>query len=156
MGSQELEIDEIRQKVQRYCAYQDRCHAEVRTKLLNLGARGEELEELIGELIMDGFLSEERFAHSFARGKFRMKGWGRNRIRRELAQRHIHERLIEKAIQNEISEEEYLETAHKTATKKAALLQGEETDWIRKEKIKKYLYQRGFEWEVINEVLGKD
>jgi regulatory protein len=64
-------------KLQRYCAYQDRCHQEARRKLLDLGIYGDDLEEIISELISDNFLNEERFARSFARGKFRIKGWGK-------------------------------------------------------------------------------
>lgn len=148
----EVDLKEVKLKLERYCAYQDRCHAEVRTKLLNLGARGLDLEEIIGELISDGFLNEERYARSYARGKFRMKGWGRSRIRRELKMRHIHDRLIDKALGEEINEEEYLETAQKIAQKKADSLRSGEKEWMRKERVKKYLYQRGYEWEVIHEV----
>ena len=69
-------------RLQRYCAFQDRCHLEVRRKLLDLGIYGQDLEGIIVQLIEDNFLDEERFARSFARGKFQIKGWGRVRIRR--------------------------------------------------------------------------
>jgi len=64
------------EKLRRYCAYQDRCHQEVRQKLLSLKMYGDDLEEIITELINEDFLNEERYAQSFARGKFRMKKWG--------------------------------------------------------------------------------
>ena len=76
-------------KLQRYCAYQDRCHQEVRTKLIDLGVFGDTLEEIITDLIKDNFLNEERFARSYARGKFRMRKWGRIKIRQELKLRKI-------------------------------------------------------------------
>ena len=72
-----VSLDKALQKLQRYCAYQDRCHQEVRAKLLSLGVYGDEMEEIIVSLIEDKFLDEERFARSFARGKFRLKQWGR-------------------------------------------------------------------------------
>ncbi len=100
---------EALQKLQRYCAYQDRCHSEVRSKLLDLGIYGDELEEIIAELITDNFLNEERFARSYARGKFNIKKWGRHRIKQELKRRQITDYCLRKAME-EIEETDYLNT----------------------------------------------
>ena len=108
-------------KLQRYCAYQDRCHQEVRTKLLNLGIYGDDLEEIMADLISENFLNEERYARSFARGKFRMKKWGRNRIRQELKMRNISAYCLRKAM-TEIEEEDYLKTLKEVISKKDSLL----------------------------------
>ncbi len=104
--------------MQRYCAYQDRCHSEVRSKLLDLGIYGDELEEVIAELITDNFLNEERFARSYARGKFNIKKWGRIRIKQELKRRHITAYCLRKAME-EIEEEDYLKTLEGLIRKKA-------------------------------------
>lgn len=96
----------VLQKLQKYCAYQDRCHQEVRRKLLGLEVYGDDLEEVIYELVQDNFLNEERFARSFARGKYRIKKWGKYRIKSELKQRQISDYCIRKAM-TEIDEEEY-------------------------------------------------
>lgn len=149
------ELPEIKQKIERYCAYQDRCHKEVRSRLLDLGLYGEDLEEMMIGLIQDGFLNEERYAHSFARGKFRMKSWGRIRIRRELGLRDIHDRLIEQAIREEIPEDTYWETAKKLAEKKEVLLYKESDPFRKREKLKNFLHQKGYEWEVIHEVIAE-
>lgn len=68
------------QKLQRYCAYQDRCHQGVRSKLIELGIYGDDLEEIIVELIEENFLNEERFARSYAQGQisFQMLGAYKN------------------------------------------------------------------------------
>ena len=79
--------DDALKKLQRYCAYQERCHQEVRQKLLDLGIYGDDLEDIIAELITDNFLNELRFAQIYAGGKFRIKKWGRHRIRQELKKR---------------------------------------------------------------------
>jgi regulatory protein len=71
--------DVIYNKLRHYCAYQERCHEEVRTKLLSLKIYGSDLEEIINKLIEDDFLNEERFAKAYAGGKFRIKKWGRER-----------------------------------------------------------------------------
>ncbi len=96
-------------KLEHYCAYQDRCHSEVRTKLLDLGIYGDELEQIITELIADNFLNEERFARSFARGKQRIKKWGRYKIISQLKAKKVSEYCIKKAME-ELDEEDYHET----------------------------------------------
>ena len=91
--------EEALAKMQRYCAYQERCHEEVRSKLLNMGVYSDWREEIIVQLIEENFLNEERFARSFARGKFRIKQWGRNRIRQELKKRKISDYCVRKAME---------------------------------------------------------
>lgn len=144
-------------KLQRYCAYQDRCHQEVRSKLLDLGIYGDDLEEIITELIAENFLNEERFARSFVRGKFRMKKWGRIRIRQELKRRQISAYCIKKGF-TEISEEDYETTLEEVIRKKAAEMK-EPNTFKRNAKIAQYAMQRGFEsqlvWDVVKQLSDK-
>ena len=92
--------------LQKYCAYQERCHREVRTKLLSLGIYGEHLEEIIGNLIEEDYLNELRFAKTYARGKFRMKAWGRIKIIQSLKQKGITDYCIKEAMK-EINIDDY-------------------------------------------------
>jgi len=94
------------EKLKHYCAYQERCHQEVRGKLLKLKVYGEDLEEVISALISENYLNEERFAKSFVSGKFRIKKWGRYKITQELKKRKISAYCIKKGLE-EIDEEEY-------------------------------------------------
>lgn len=141
-------------KLQAYCAYQERSHDEVRSKLLSLGIYGDDLEEIISDLIQENFLNEERYARSFARGKFRMKKWGRNRIRQELKMRRISAYCLRKAM-TEIEEDEYLKTLKEVLEKKDSQLK-EDDNYKRKNKLAVYGISRGFEskivWETINEM----
>ena len=144
-------------KLQKFCAYQDRCHQEVRTKLITLGIYGDDLEEIIVELIADNFLNEERFARSYARGKFRMRRWGRVRILNELKFRKITDYCIRKAM-TEIEEEDYLETLIEVLEKKK--LQVKEKDTFKaNNKIAKYAISRGFEtglvWDTVKNLEAK-
>ena len=143
-------------KLQHYCAYQDRCHQEVRSKLLDLGIYGDDLEEIIVDLIQENFLNEERYARSFARGKFRMKKWGRNRIKRELKMRAISDYCIRKAM-SEIEEEDYVNVLEEILNKKINSIK-ETNEYARNNKLAKYAISRGFEsnlvWEEIKK-LGK-
>ncbi len=134
-------------KLQKYCAYQDRCHKEVRTKLLDLGIYGDDLEEIIAELIAEDFLNEERFARSYARGKFRMKKWGRMRIRRELKIRNISEYCIKKGL-SEITEEEYEAVLSRLLTRKNEILK-KSSLFERRKKLFNYAYSKGFEANLI-------
>jgi regulatory protein len=102
-------IKDARNKIEHYCAYQERCHTEVEQKLRTMKMDSEEIDEIIAHLIGFNFLNEERFACSFARGKHRIKQWGKIRITNELKFRKINARLISTALK-EITPEEYEET----------------------------------------------
>ncbi|MBI1226179.1 MAG: RecX family transcriptional regulator [Bacteroidetes bacterium] len=138
-------------KLQRYCAYQDRCHSEVRTKLIELDCYGQDLEDVMASLIEDKFLDEERFARSFARGKFRMKQWGRTRIRQELKIRQISDYCLRKAME-EIKEADYLKTLKEVLEKRASQI-AELDDFARKGKLAQYAMSRGFESDIVWELL---
>jgi regulatory protein len=86
--------DEASALAEKFCAYQERCHKEVRTRLFEYGLASEDVEEVMMDLIQHGFLNEERFARSYARGKFRTKKWGRVKITRELKSRDISPYLL--------------------------------------------------------------
>ncbi len=138
-------------KLQRYCVYQDRCHQEVRSKLLDLGIYGDDLEEIIIDLIGDNFLNEERFARSFARGKFRMKRWGRMRIQQELKKRQISDYCRRKAME-EIEEADYYEVLTNLLEKKLSITKAT-NEYQRKSKTGAYAIGRGFESHLVWEIL---
>jgi len=145
--------EEALEKLKKYCAYQDRCHQEVRTKLINLGIYGDDLEDIIVELIAESFLNEERFARSFARGKFRMRRWGKIRIKNELKFRKISDYCIRKAM-TEIEDDEYLVTLEEVIQKKTR--QTKESDSFKaKNKIANYAIGRGFESEKVWQIVKK-
>lgn len=138
-----------KQQILRYCAGQDRSHLEVRLKLIQLKIYGADLESVLTELIQQDFLNEERFARSFVRGKFRMKGWGREKIARELARHELSDYIMRKAWQ-EIDEEEYRTSAQDQATKIAQPLISSRlpAPQIRK-KVYDALRRRGFEHDIV-------
>jgi len=153
MYKKQLTKEQALQKLKHYCAYQERCHAEVKEKLYNLGVWKKEHDEIISALIEEGYLNEERFAIAYAGGKFRAKQWGRVKIKYELKQKQVSEYCIKKALQ-QINEEEYLSVLNKTASEKYASLKAEQY-LVRKKKTMDYLYQRGFEGELVAEIMKK-
>lgn len=139
------------EKLRKYCVYQDRCHKEVRSKLLKLEVYGDELEEVINALIAEDFLNEERFARSFARGKFRIKRWGRIKIKNELKKRHISDYCIRKGME-EIDDVDYEETIQFLIKKHALFSKAD--NYKNKKKIIESLQRKGFEYEFINKALN--
>ena len=144
--------DIILAKLKKYCAYRDRCHSEVRNKILKLEVYGDTLEEIISDLIIEGYLNEERYACSFARGKFRINHWGRTKIRQGLKAKQIPDSLIKIALE-EIEEKEYLDVLTKLIIKKSNSL-SEENNLIRNKKLITYAMGRGFEYDIIKEVIN--
>lgn len=142
-----LTKEQALQKLKQYCAYQERCHSNVKEKLFQIGVRRSYHDEIIATLIEENYLNEERFALVFARGKFRMNQWGRVKIKTELKNKKISDYCINRAMK-EISEKEYLQLLQKLAEKKCATLKNEQY-LVRKKKIIDYLLQKGFEWELV-------
>ena len=138
-------------KIQQYCSYQERSHAEVKEKLYGFGLFKADVEELISTLIEEDYLNEERFACHFARGKFRLKNWGRVKIIYELKQKKVSAFNIKKALQ-EIDETEYATVLQKLVAKKWQSLKGEQY-MNRQVKTMNYLLQKGFEPNVVHEAV---
>ena len=141
-------INEIRDKLAKYCAYQDRCHWEVENKLKEFFVIPEAKDEIIIYLIQNNFLNEERFTKSFVRGKFNQKNWGRIKIRSELKKRKIPIKMIESALK-EIDEDQYQSTLVDLFEKKKNALKSERESFKKKLKIQNFLLQKGFERENI-------
>lgn len=144
-------VNEAIQKLENYCAYQERCHEEVIQKLRSLKMTQEETDRIVVHLITDNFLNEERFACSFARGKHRIKHWGKIRIVRELQQRHISKYNIDKALK-EIDVTEYFENFHNLAEKHWDLIT-EKNLLKKKKKWCDFLFRKGFESNLVYEKL---
>lgn len=133
-----------------YCKYQERCHYEVRNKLYELGFTTSDVEQQIVQLIEANVLNEERFARAFAGGKFRMKQWGRQKIKQQLKLRKISDYCIKKAM-TEIDAEDYERTLKKLAERKADEIKGDRSPNSRKAKLYRYLLQKGFEQDLVLE-----
>jgi regulatory protein len=140
------------QKLKQYCIYQERCHSEVKEKLYSLGLHRNDVEQIIAQLIEENYLDEERFAIQFAGGKFRMKQWGRVKIKYELKQKQVSEYSIKKALK-QINEEDYEKMLNKLAGQKLRELKGEKNVFNKKRKLHAYLLQKGFEGQLITQVL---
>ena len=142
-------------RAKEYCKYQERCHSETRDKLFSFGLAPNDVEQIISQLIEEDYLNEERFAEAFARGKFRMKHWGRVKIRYEMKQKRITEYCIKKAMK-EIDEDEYAATLNKLMDEKLRTLKSEKNVFMRKRKLTDYLMQKGYERDIISSVINAE
>jgi regulatory protein len=151
MYIQRLTPGQALQKAKHYCAYQERSHYETAVKLYNFGLYRTEVEQILSQLIEEGYLNEERFAIHFAGGKFRVNKWGKVKIQYHLKQKKVSSYSIKKAL-NEIDETNYIETLQKLAGEKWKSLKGEQ--YInRLAKTTHYLMQKGFEPDLISQSL---
>lgn len=143
---------QARAKAESFCAYQERSHQEVRDKLYSWGLHRAEVETLIAELIADNFLNESRFALAYVSGKFRMKQWGRYKIRQGLQAKGLSGRLLQEALDS-LDEQEYRHTLEQLLHRKAASLK-EHNRFKRQAQLARYAAAKGFENDLIFEILN--
>lgn len=154
MYTKKLTKEQALQKLKHYCAYQERSHSEVKEKLNNLGVWKKDQDVMIAQLIEEGYLNEERFAIAFAGGKFRIKRWGRVKISYELKQKQVSAYNIKKAL-NQIDESDYLNTLQKLHKERWNSLKEEKDKLTRLAKTRNYLLQKGYEAEIVKEVMKR-
>lgn len=142
---------EAKQKIEAWCAYQDRCHKEVYNKLRTYGLDDEDTNALISHLIEYQFLDEQRYAESFVSGKYRIKKWGRIKIKAYLKQKNVPQVCINKAL-NTIDEDLYIENLKVLAERKWKEKKGSEFE--KKVKVQQFLSSRGYEFDLIHDVLN--
>jgi regulatory protein len=135
-------------QLQHYCAYQERCHKEVRQKLYEVGCSGTLLEEVISDLIREDYLNEERYAYQFTSGKFRMLKWGRVKITQALKANAVSAYCIKKGL-TAIDESEYNQIAKNLFEKKWASLKAERSPNAKKAKARNYMLSKGYENKLV-------
>ena len=154
MNTKYFSKEEALQKAKQYCAYQERCHSEVKEKLYSFGLHKKEVEELLSSLIEENYLNEERFAIHFAGGKFRIKHWGRVKIKYALKQKQVSEYCIKKALAS-IPVNDYRKALQKLFEQKLQALKGEKNIFIKKRKLQDHLIQKGFETALVSELISQ-
>lgn len=146
-------IEKALQKIKHYCAYQERNHRETKEKLYSFGLYKNEVEQLLSQLVEENYLNEERFAIAFAGGRFRIKQWGRVKIKYELKQKNVSEYCIKIALKA-IEEKDYQKKLHQLAEAKLKILKNEKNSFIKKHKLQQYLLQKGFESSLISSIVN--
>lgn len=142
-----LSPPQAREKIQRYCAFQERSHQEVRNKLYSYGLYRSDVEEILSNLITEGFLNEERFARAYAGGKFRMKKWGRIKITHALEAKGVSPNCIRIGL-SEIDGQDYKISLRNLLVQKKDNLQ-EENVFVLRDKLSSYAIRKGYEPDLV-------
>jgi regulatory protein len=153
MQKKQLSFQEGLIKLQRYCAYQERCHSEVQQKLYDLGVWKNDAENIIVKLIEDNYLNEERFAESYVHGKFTIKQWGKTKIKLKLKEKKVSDYLIKKALA-QIDDADYLKTLEKLLAKKHKEYKTKYKGYELQAKLINFALSKGYEMDVVREVDG--
>ena len=146
-----LTPDQVLDKMAKYCAYQERCVKDVRDKLTTFDLPQEEKEKIFDYLLDNRFVNDERFAKSFVRGKINQSGWGLNKIRFHLMQKGIAKETIDEAL-GQTDEEVYRQRLIEILKTKAKTVKAA-NDYEKKRKLAAYAMQKGFESNLVWEVL---
>ena len=146
-------VEEALKKIKHYCTYQERNHQETKEKLYSFGLYKNEVEQLLSQLVEENYLNEERFAMAFAGGKFRIKQWGRVKIKYELKQKRVSDYCIKAALKV-IDEMDYENTLQQLATAKLKTLKSEKNIFVKKSKLQQYLIHKGFEAGLISAIVN--
>ena len=145
---------EVVTRLEAFCAYQDRSEKEVRLKLSAFALSVDDNERFIKHLFEHRFLDEERFVLSFVQGKFRMKKWGRIKLKSELRKKGIAGSLIDRHLK-ELEGDQYIETIHSLIEKKYAQLSAEKDAFNKKVKVIRFVASKGFELDLIQDAYNQ-
>lgn len=152
MGGVAYTMDQALEKMRHFCAYQERCHGEVRLRLRAFPLDADEVEAVVSKLIEDDFLNEERFALAWAGGKFRMLQWGRVRIRYELKRKGLGDYNIRKGLAA-IDEDDYIATLERLAGARwETERRGTGNDLLKRQRLAAFLMRKGYESDLVREV----
>lgn len=138
-------------KIRDWCAYQERCQQEARDKLYSYGLKTNDVENIIAQLIAENFVNEERFAIAFAGGKFRIKKWGKAKIKQELKAKQVSDYCIRKGLAV-IDSTEYINTLKKVLALKAKSIT-EKNFLKKKQKLVRYALSKGYEQDIVFDLL---
>ncbi|MFT3909703.1 MAG: regulatory protein RecX [Ferruginibacter sp.] len=155
MQQKNIGVERGLQKIKHFCAYQERNHYEVKEKLYSFGLYKKEVETILSQLIEENFLNEERYAIAFAGGRFRIKKWGRIKIKYELKQNKLSDYCIKVALKS-IDEKEYQKTLQQLFDAKMKTLCSEKNIFIKKQKVLTHLMQKGFEADLVSDLFKND
>ena len=154
LSSASYSIEQALVKMEAWCAYQDRCLFEVQNKLETWKIDFQTQDKIIEKLILNRFLDEKRFVESYISGKVRIKRWGRIKIKYQLFQKRVDKKLIEEGL-NSVDQEIYWNNLIALANRKTMEIKPSKNPWKAKQKIMTYLSSKGYEQDLIFEVLNE-
>jgi regulatory protein len=147
-----LRFEELIQKLESFCAYQERCLRDIQNKLTLLEANESDSKRVINHLIKNRYFDQSRFAKTFAQGKLRMNKWGKAKIKAALINKFVENNIINEALSS-IEHEEYSNILKGLIDRKTMELSNEKDEWSKKQKILRFLGSKGFSYDEIQEFI---
>lgn len=148
-----MSYDRALEKAMRYCSFQERCQLDLTNRFRAWNVEEKNWDKILDYLIDENFLNETRYVEAFIRGKFKMKRWGKNKIKMGLiAKRVFNEEQFERVFEVEVVEDQYLTTLTELIEKKSVLI-NEEDDFKKRDKLYRYMLSKGYESELIGKAL---
>lgn len=147
-----MDFQKIKSKLESFCAYQERSQYEVEKKLNTLTSISEDKQRIISHLNQNNFLNQSRFIEAYVSGKINLKRWGKGKIRVGLIQHKIPKIDIDQAMNN-IPKKTYQNNLLILAQRKALSIKKEEDLYLKKAKLMRFLYSKGYtssDWEEID------
>jgi regulatory protein len=144
----------ITDKARKYCVYQERSQQELRDKLYEWGIHKRDVELTIAQMVEEGFMNEERFAIAYAGGKFRIKNWGRIKIKLALKQKKVSDYCIRKAL-NQIDDKDYQKTLQKIIASYSKKI-SEKNPLKKNYRIAHHAIGKGYEPELVWDLLNNN
>lgn len=149
-----MSYDRALEKAMRYCSYQERCVLDLEKRFYAWNVKKSDWDNILDYLINEDFLNEQRYVEAFVRGKFKIKKWGKNKLKMGLiAKRVYNEKQFNGVFDEEIEEEEYLKTISELIEKKTLLI-NEEDELKRRDKLYRFMLGKGYESDLILKHFG--
>lgn len=139
------------EKIKNYCATREHCQSEVRSKLFDYQVNKDTIEDIICDLISEGYINEERYAKAFVKGKFNIKHWGTLKIINHLKAKGISQQCIKIALA-EIKNDDYQQKIELLIEKWLNTHKNEQPI-IRKYKLTRYLLSKGYSFEDFADII---
>lgn len=139
-------------KLENYCAYQERCIADVRQKAAKLNMDTAATEACLHWLITENFLNEERYVRAYIKGHFYQKKWGLQKIKQALSRKKIDKELIA-MVAAEIDDSAIADNLLTLATRKWKTIKGK--DFLdRKQKLIRFLLAKGYSYDNVKNTIA--
>ncbi|MBN2008677.1 RecX family transcriptional regulator [candidate division KSB1 bacterium] len=138
----------------RFLSFRDRSEKEIRDKLKTLKIDAAVIDWVMDELKRLKLVDDGRFATAFAKGKMASKPMGEYLLRREMSAKGLSDKYIETAIEQINQEHDPYKLAMQLAEKQLKK-QGHVDAVKAKKRVSDFLLRRGFNWDIIHDVLDK-
>jgi regulatory protein len=133
------------------CAQAEHCQQEMRDKMRRWEMDEAVQERVIGRLVKERYIDEERYTRAFVNDKIRYQKWGRRKIQQALWMKRI-DNDIQQRVLDEVDDEEYLDVLRPLLKQKRKTTKAQ-SDYELNQKLLRFALGRGFTFDIILQCL---